>query len=344
MEQMHRLRFVWIILLVIMIPAAAHAAPPARPASQSDTCTGSGALTLDGYEQCVREAYAAARSSDRISLDQIAPRLAQTREIGLGDGTSVPADNAWLTQALAQEPPDYGQIEARLAAIIDALSQQRSAQDPDALRKLDEVFSRPPFESRDVPSAWMQFWRGVGNAIEAFFDWIFGSMPTINPPATPPTPRSFGNMTPLGWTLLIIGLLLVLALVIYAFRGVRQSLVRDAKVRADAADDEEKISAGEALGRAQAQATAGDYRTAARYLYLSSLLWLDERRLLRYDRSLTNREYLDETRANQALHDKLAPVVNTFDRVWYGHRELEEADFRAYEEQVRSLRDLESKP
>jgi hypothetical protein len=41
----------------------------------------------------------------------------------------------------------------------------------------------------------------------------------------------------------------------------------------------------------------GDYRTAVRYLYLSLLLLLEEHGLLRYDRPLTDREYLQASRS-----------------------------------------------
>lgn len=297
--------------------------------------------TLDEYEQLVREAYAAATRSDRIGLDEVAGRIAQTREVRLAGGALVPADNAWLVDALAAEPPDYPVISARLGAILDAAGQTRAEQDPDALRKLDDVFARPPFASREVPSAWTRFWRAVGDAIEEFFDRLFRSLPTPSGSITPPTPSAFGSLTPTGWALLIIGGLLLLALMIYAIRGVRRSLVSDARARAAAAEDEETITANEALDRAQDQARDGDYRTAMRYLYLSSLLWLDERKLLRYDRSLTNREYLSQSATNPQLEERLSPVISTFDRVWYGRGALDEQDFHAYEDQVNRLRELE---
>lgn len=325
---MHRctLILVWLVLLSVTHSARAQEAPP----------------TLAEYEQTVREAYAAASRSDRIGLDDAATRLLGSDEVRLPDGSTAPADNRWLSEALAVEPPDYALIEGRLGAILDAAGQTRNAQDPAALSKLDEVFAQPPFRSREVPSAWTRFWRGVGDAISNFFDQLFRSLP--NPPAAsaPSAPSSFSSLSPLGWLLLIVGGLLILGLVIYAIRGVRLSLVRDARARAEAAE-EETITASEALDRAEDQARSGDYRAGVRYLYLSSLLWLDERKLLRYDRSLTNREYLAEVRDNPALHTQLAPVVNTFDRVWYGHGELAEEDFRAYEAQVKGLRDTEQR-
>ncbi|HEY0737602.1 MAG TPA: DUF4129 domain-containing protein [Herpetosiphonaceae bacterium] len=324
--QIRRLLSLALLFLALIQGASAQSEPP----------------TLAQYEQLVREAYAAATRSDRIGLDETAAQLTAAAEIALPDGTTLPVDNQWLADALAEEPPPYRLIAARLGAILDAVGQTRNTQDPQALSKLDEVFSRPPFQDREAPSAWTQFWRSVGQAIENFFNSLGNAMP--NPPsgpATAPQPSSFGSLSPVGWVMLVIGVLLVLALVLYAIRGVRGSLVRDAKAREEAALEEENITATEALDRAQDQARTGDYRTAVRYLYLSSLLWLDEHKLLRYDRSLTNREYLDQVRSNGPLSQQLAPVVSTFERVWYGKREIAEQDFLAYEAQIQELRGRE---
>jgi hypothetical protein len=136
--------------------------------------------------------------------------------------------------------------------------------------------------------------------------------------------------------LLALGLVLVIGLVVYAFQGVRRSIVAEARVREEAAQDEPQ-TAEDAFDQAQAAARAGDYRTAARHLYLSSLLWLEDRKLLRYDRSRTNREYLTQLRG-KPVHDELAPVVETFERVWYGHRALDAEEFERYQRQVQSLR------
>ena len=75
-----------------------------------------------------------------------------------------------------------------------------------------------------------------------------------------------------------------------------------------------------------------------RYLYISALLWLDERDILRYDRALTNREYLERVRDNPALRARMAPIVETFDRVWYGHLPIDAESFAAYQQQIEALR------
>jgi hypothetical protein len=100
----------------------------------------------------------------------------------------------------------------------------------------------------------------------------------------------------------------------------------------------EPLTAELALQRAQELSTGGDYRTAVRYLYLSSLLLLEERGLLRYDRSLTNREYLRTVAHRPELAAILREVIDVFDRVWYGFQTLNPGEYEAYVLRVETLR------
>jgi hypothetical protein len=102
----------------------------------------------------------------------------------------------------------------------------------------------------------------------------------------------------------------------------------------------ERLSARGALAQAGTLAAGGDYRAAIRYLYLSTLLLLDERRLLRYDRSLTNREVLGQVAGDEALVERLRPVVEEFDRVWYGFAPVDEAEYEDYQRQIEQVREL----
>jgi hypothetical protein len=311
----------FLLLVALLVPARAASAQTAPP-------------TLDAYQQLITEAYAAAQRSDRIGLDQRAEQLLAIDRVLLPDGSTTPVDNRWLTGALAEEPPQYAVITAQLGAILDVLGQSRGTIEPDALQRLEQVYEVPPFKSRALPAAWNRFWEMVGEAISDFFRNLFGSLPT--PAITPAAPASFNGLTPTGWALLLIGLLLVVAIVIYAVRGIRRTVVAEARARAEA-DEEETMTASEAVERAHLDARSGDYRAAARHLYLSSLLWLEERGMLRYDRSRTNREYLRQIRG-KPVHDDLLPVVETFESVWYGNHPLDDHGFREYERQVQALR------
>jgi hypothetical protein len=93
------------------------------------------------------------------------------------------------------------------------------------------------------------------------------------------------------------------------------------------------------MQRAQALSMQGDYRSAIRYLYLSSLLLLDEQGLLRYDRSRTNREYLRSVSSRPELANPLRAVIDVFDRTWYGFEDVDEETYKSYVQHVDELRE-----
>ncbi|MEZ4661612.1 MAG: DUF4129 domain-containing protein [Caldilineaceae bacterium] len=74
-----------------------------------------------------------------------------------------------------------------------------------------------------------------------------------------------------------------------------------------------------------------------RQLYLSALLTLDERSVIQYDRSLTNREVLSQVQRQAQVESHLHPVVDTFDRVWYGESEPDRETFDLYEREIAEL-------
>jgi hypothetical protein len=75
-----------------------------------------------------------------------------------------------------------------------------------------------------------------------------------------------------------------------------------------------------------------------RYLYLSSLLLLEERDLIRYDRSQTNQEYLRSVAGRPELAVILQDVIDVFDRVWYGFQSLDSRAYAQYQARVEQLR------
>jgi hypothetical protein len=279
------------------------------------------------YNGWVREAFAAAQRNDRIGLEETAERLINTSGVQLPDGTIIPVDNRWLRDELAKTDPDLPFTAERLGAIIDALAQPTSAVPDNALSQLDALMSRSPY-AQDDPNNQNFRW------LIDFLDWVGRLLDSLFSPLGA-APAGAGSVV--AWLIGGIGGALLLGVLIYLLLGLRRNLVSEAQAKDD--DPEANLTARTALDQASDLARGGDYRTAVRYLYLSALLWLDERDMLRYDRALTNREYLERVRDNPALRARLSPIVETFDRVWYGHSQLDEAAFAAYREQVEALRD-----
>jgi hypothetical protein len=85
----------------------------------------------------------------------------------------------------------------------------------------------------------------------------------------------------------------------------------------------------------------GDYRSAIRYLYLGGMLSLDERRVITFDPTLTNREHLRLLRDKPQLYTLLAPLVNIFDRVWYGFAPVSPAQFEEFKAGVDQIKKVD---
>ncbi|MCS6839918.1 MAG: DUF4129 domain-containing protein [Roseiflexus sp.] len=304
-----------------MIDAALCCILSASAAAQSaipDTAT---------YESWLREAYAAAQRRDRIGLEEAADRLMAATAVRMPDGTIVSVNNSWLQEALLSPTPDFPLITARLGALIDAAALPPSSAPADALERLDRLLAAPPFDRLDRSGPETPQW------LIDVFDWLARLLEMILRPveAVPPTAT-----TVVAWVIALIGVVLLLAVIVYLLINLRRGFVHDARLAA--AGDDPMPTATEAFEQASALARDGDYRAAVRSLYLSALLWLDEQDLLCYDRALTNREYLERARSNPALLARLTPVIETFDQVWYGHLPIDASAFAAYRQQIEALR------
>jgi hypothetical protein len=85
-----------------------------------------------------------------------------------------------------------------------------------------------------------------------------------------------------------------------------------------------------ALDESARLAAEGDFRSALRLAYLATLLRLDDKEIIRFDRTGTNWEYLYMLRNRSRLYAMLRPVTVTFDCKWYGHEPATETDYQAF--------------
>ncbi len=118
--------------------------------------------------------------------------------------------------------------------------------------------------------------------------------------------------------------------VVFFIRQIQRNLIREVR------DEEPEIAADHvdtekvALARAETAVESNDFRGALRYLYLSAILHLQERGILPYDKSLTNREYLHQSPVDIDLQATLGPAVSVFDEVWYGHKPCDAETVASY--------------
>ena len=124
----------------------------------------------------------------------------------------------------------------------------------------------------------------------------------------------------LRWVLFPLAAAALGAMIIFFARQIRMNLISEAD---DDVTETELARVGTeraALAHAETAEAASDFRGALRYLYLSAILHLQERGVLPYDKSLTNREYLHQAQNDVDLHAALGPAITVFDAVWYGYK------------------------
>ncbi len=151
-------------------------------------------------------------------------------------------------------------------------------------------------------------------------------------------PSEAGGGSFLRTFLTVVGAIVLAIVLLYATRGILEEFAAAEEGPFGGEFGAELLTSESAFRQAQTLSGTGDYRSAVRYLYLSSLLILDERNLLRYDRSLTNREYLGSIADRPELAITLREVIDVFDRVWYGFQPLDEEAYNLYVARVNELR------
>ena len=282
---------------------------------------------VEHTRQIVAGLASAPSENVRPALDKLVSQWEAVKQVQLKDGQTVPVDNSYLVVLLKSSNADNliivkSLVETLLEAHRKYPSELFTAADLD---RLNVILSDPRFQWKEAQPNPIQKW--ILEQINRFNEWLNSLFGNNN---------SSGDPFSLVPTLTTILLALVL---LYVFRSLFFDLVAESRLAEDASAESEPLTAEQALARAHSLSRGGDYRSAVRYLYLSSLLLLDERGLLRYDRSKTNREYLRSLSNTPELSEPLNEVIDVFDNVWYGYHSLDEETFKHYSDRVEELND-----
>jgi hypothetical protein len=260
----------------------------------------------------------------RQELNALAARWEQVEAVELRDRGIIQIESAYLTRELRAEEPRLDRLGSLLDTILRAHEEYpQKVFTMEALDPLQEILARPDFQWEESQPIVMPGW------LDRFLAWLESL-----------ADRAVNATFSIGRIPLIAAAVLVFFLSLFFIsRGLSRSLVREAQLAAEESQADEMLTSKGAFKRAESLSTQGDYRNAIRYLYLSSLLVLDEQGVLRYDRSRTNREYLRSVSSRPELAKPLHDVVDVFDRVWYGFEAVDENTYKSYVEHVEELRE-----
>jgi hypothetical protein len=290
-------------------------------------------LTLEDYWQQVESTYATilrlenqSAEAVRTQLQAEADRWEHITALTLPDGTQAPLDHSFLVSQLRNDPPDLDHLAELLDALLVARDQRGEwAHVSPNLKALERILARPELQWQPQEPSPVAQW------IQRQWNRLWELLARLLPDEIP-----FGGSSALQYALTVLGALALVLVLAYAFRGLRAGFAEEEEIDLEDGKGATLTAAG-ALKRAQTLSEAGDYRTSVRFLYLSALLLLEERGVLRYDRSLTNREYLRSLAQQPQLASVLSEVVDVFERVWYGYQPIEGAAYRHYAAQVQEL-------
>ena len=268
----------------------------------------------------------------RAALDREAQSWAGVTAVRLDDGALTPVDTSALVSLLRADPPDLKAIHTRLQTLLDAragwyppaLGGRGSNTDPNAALK--EVLAAPEFQQQAAAPDPLQAF--IDNLQTQFWKWVASLLPA----------NSLADIGWIRWVIIVLAGLALAAILWFAMRAIAGGLVAEDSLADADGIGAEAVTAEGAFKQAQETSRAGDYRSAVRWLYLSSLLTLDERGVLHYDRTRTNREYLRSVGSSPELAHSLGDIVDVFDRVWYGFQPIDRPAFDQYVRRVMELR------
>lgn len=294
--------------------------PPRLSAAPTTPTT----MTLTEYSSMIAASAASlTEEPSSATVQLIQAELAMIKQVKLPDGTLV--DVQPLLGTDTDSAPTVAEAQQRLTLVADQMMAAKGDDATARLARLAAIFEQPAFVQQD--SLWARLWR-----------WLRSWLP--DQPAEEVSSQAGWLALAarwIGYLLITAGALLLVYLLSLWLQTLLGGFVGGVASGRQLTADGELLNATEARQQAHQLAKSGSFREAVRRLYLSALLTLDERDLLHYDRSNTNREVLATVRGRPALYQRLRPVVEIFDDVWYGVHEPDQATFDRYVQAVEQL-------
>ncbi len=317
-----------LLLAVLVLPLGMVACSSDVPAGNNASIVGM--ISVDAYWQKVSDTLALVQvlsarldSAESARVEDYARFWEGVSTVKVGEDTAVAIDTAYLVRQLRARPLDKDNLEAHLQQMLAVReiwpNQQNAAHSADSLAQALRQQEIQERNGSTIPV--ISIGDGFLARIEAFLQRLFPN-----------------NLPDLRWIFFIISSIVLGVFAYLIFGRMSGGFVADVILR-DANLDEIEITSDEAYTQAQTLSDAGNNRLAIRYLYLSALLHMEERHIIKYDRSKTNREYVQSVADFPELFSVFSEIVNTFDRSWYGFQEVNQETFERYKARINDLRE-----
>ncbi len=235
----------------------------------------------------------------------------------------------WLRDALDKartaKPEDraktLAETQARLARMTEEAarpSQEAASSEAAAFRRArattDAVLRQPEFEAAPGPTWWERQEAKLLRLLGRLFDGL-GRVGSAAP--------WLGRL--LEW-LFFVGA--AVGLMVFLLRTAARQRLRVTLGEGLAATTAWDREANDWQRQAESHAAAGEWRDAVHCLYWAAIVLLEGRRAWRHNPTRTPREYVRLVRAGSTQQTALRGLTQIFERVWYGLREADEAEFQ----------------
>lgn len=141
--------------------------------------------------------------------------------------------------------------------------------------------------------------------------------------------------------IIIIGSVLIILIVIILILYMRKIVKKDKKVRRILGEIIDERTTTEGLyEKARSYKDLKEYREALRYSFIALLFQMNENNLLYLDETQTNSEIISTLKKNNFRETALfEDAANLFNKVWYGHKKINEDIYESWEKMMAVLND-----
>ncbi|MBU1109886.1 MAG: hypothetical protein KKB51_24610 [Candidatus Riflebacteria bacterium] len=153
---------------------------------------------------------------------------------------------------------------------------------------------------------------------------------TFRPP--PPTIKVPDVANSMFWVMMFVAVIGFIVIIFLIIKNMRSKIVREQE-RVELVErhlSPERMRNETIYENALREAEQGNYSEAIRLLTIGALLLLEARRVISYQDSFTNGEYLRELLVEQQLHSMFATPLALFDRLIYGFQSPDQKDFEVF--------------
>jgi hypothetical protein len=321
---------------------------------------GAYAQTADDYLDRLKDAResVAAAVQDSSRAREAARKLMELENlrISTADGESVAVSNRWAAILAREIQADTSSIAARRAiSKIEAIERQVKELESGATKPIDvELASGEEFGDGAPKPELGEVNLGIRERLRRLAQWLKGQEEETRELderslGTGPSEKTGIADSPGLFTVVVL-ILVAIIIAVIAFQI--------AKTRSGGSPGTPKISGlrqsstlEDALKRTPRQwkelagefQDKGDYAQALRALYLSLLVVLHRRRLISYDTTKTNWEYVWELGIRREEHKPFEALTSAFDYKWYGRKECLSEEYRKLEEMADTIVERETK-